>query len=135
MAELVYLASPYSCRRAVSRDDRAHLAARAVAWLTEEGIHAFSPVVHGHECSKGFYSTQWNDEAWLLAALLLLTRCDELMILTIPGWETSAGVNAEHAMAEGMGKPISELRCKNYLNRPEGCHEIVEGDPFKRLAK
>lgn len=39
----------------------------------------------------------------------MLTRCDEVVVLMLPGWETSVGVRDEIAVARELGKPVRFL--------------------------
>ena len=39
----------------------------------------------------------------------MLQRCDELIVLTLTGWETSRGVQAEIAFAKEINLPIKMM--------------------------
>lgn len=48
--------------------------------------------------------TDWA--TWKNYSLELLTKCDELWVLMLPGWELSEGVKQEIKSAEDLGIPV-----------------------------
>ena len=51
-----------------------------------------------------FFHGQLTDEFWLEGTLALLACCDAMVL--VPGWECSAGVEAEIKFAEKHGIPV-----------------------------
>jgi hypothetical protein len=101
---VIYLASPYSHRHAMVREHRYHDACVALANLLRDGHSAFSPIVHGHPLAMLGLPTDWS--YWEAFDRDHISRCDQLAVLTIDGWESSVGVRAEIAIAEELGKPV-----------------------------
>lgn len=85
---MIYLASPYSGNMRYNTEASAAVAAA----FMEQGEEIYSPVAHGHVISK-FRAFSW--ERWMSHCLDMLSRCDEMYVLQIPGWDTSEGVQRE----------------------------------------
>ncbi len=101
---MIYLASPYSHADQSVRECRFHAACCAAARLIREGHTVFSPIVHSHPLTKHGLPGDWD--FWNGQSREQLMRCDELVVLTLDGWEESAGVQAEIGIAEELGMPV-----------------------------
>ena len=100
---LVYLASPYAHPSAAVREARLEAARYVCGKMVDEGVIVMSPLVYlGELAQKGVHPPQ----GWYAYDLQLLARCDELLVLQLPGWEDSKGVLAEVAGAQTKGMPI-----------------------------
>lgn len=106
-SSLIYLAGPYSHIDPLVRAERAIAITRAAVKLISEGKHVFSPITESHQYSMYGVSGGW--EFWKEHDLLMLSKCDELYILTLPGWRESVGVTAEMAEALRTGKTVTLL--------------------------
>lgn len=104
---MIYLASPYSHADPAIREARFHAACRATAALLRAGLVVFSPIVHSHPLVAFALPTGWD--FWERIDRAYLARCDELVVLTLDGWDESAGVRAEIALARDVGKPVRFL--------------------------
>ena len=104
---MIYLASPYSHPNVNIREARYRSVCRATAMLLEAGHSVFSPIVHGHPLAEYGLPTDWA--FWQRYDRDHLTRCDELVVLTLDGWRESIGVTAEVALAVELGKPVRYL--------------------------
>jgi len=108
---LSYLACPYRDESRITEQGRVRESTRAAAWLHKRRVHVFSPLTHSDaiesRCKQdgrpmqGTYQDTWKgiDDAFL-------TRCSSLIILTIPGWDESEGVNDEIHTALDLELPI-----------------------------
>ncbi|MEX0937329.1 MAG: DUF1937 family protein [Pirellulales bacterium] len=101
---MIYLASPYSHDDANVREARYEAACRAVASLLRSGCFAYSPIVHSHPLAAYGLPTDWK--FWESIDRRHLSHCDELAVLTLDGWTTSVGVQAEIRIAHEYGKPV-----------------------------
>ncbi|MEX1232508.1 MAG: DUF1937 family protein [Planctomycetaceae bacterium] len=101
---MIYLASPYSDPSSDVREARYRLACHAVAILLHAGLTCYSPIVHSHPLVQHGFPTDWS--FWELHDRAHLARCDELVVLTIRGWQESIGVSAEVAQAGELGIPV-----------------------------
>ena len=100
---LIYLASPYAHPSADVREARLEAARHVCGRMVEEGRMVMSPLVYlGELAYKGIHPPQ----GWYAFDLQLLARCDELLVLQLPGWEDSRGVLVEIAGAQARGMPV-----------------------------
>ena len=101
----VYLACPYSANYLAIKTQRTHAADVAASKLMNAGLLTFSPISHSHGIAiHGGLPGDWNywkefDEEFVAFARVIV-------VLTIPGYETSIGVDAEVKMAEDFGHPV-----------------------------
>lgn len=100
---LIYLASPYAHPSASVREARLEAVRYVCGEMVNRGKIVMSPLVYlGELAYKGVHLPQ----GWYAFDLQLLARCDELVVLQLPGWEESKGVLAEVAGAQTKGMPI-----------------------------
>ena len=104
---MIYLASPYSHPDAAIREERFRAACQAAAQMMRNGNVVFSPIVHSHPIALHGLPTDWR--FWERHDQEQLTRCDEVVVLTIDGWRESEGVQAEIRIATEFGKPVRYL--------------------------
>lgn len=104
---MIYLASPFSHPDPMVRQARFEAACRAAAELTRQGKTVFAPVVHSYAIAKYGLPDDWK--FWQRHDRRFLEACDEVLVLTLPGWEESVGVQAEIAIARELGKPVRLL--------------------------
>ena len=104
---MIYLASPYSHPDEAIREERYRSACAATVRLLRAGKSVFSPIVLTHGLVAYGLPTDWS--FWEFYDRDHLERCDDLVVLTIDGWDQSIGVAAEIALAMGLGKPIRYL--------------------------
>jgi len=101
---LIYLASPYSHPDSAVIAERYREALSAARYLAAQGRLVFSPIVNSHPLSEAGLPKSWK--FWRSLDLTLVRRSDFLLVLTIPGYETSVGVCEEVGYAELIGKPV-----------------------------
>lgn len=106
---LAYLASPYTL--APDRRLMARKTARLCSRLILSGVHAFSPIVHGHFMSRGEYGEldPLDGELWQQINQPYLEVCEPLIVAHMDGWAESKGVAHEIAYFVKAGKPIFDL--------------------------
>lgn len=102
---LIYLAGPY--RAATIAGVVANIAAARAAALevVREGHYPVTP-----HLNTGLMDGEAADEHFLLGALTMMLRCDEVRLL--PGWRASEGTCLEVAAATRHGIPIVELESR-----------------------
>lgn len=106
--ELIYLACPYTHARPEVREARYDQAVAATAKLLAKGRHVFAPIVYGHDMTtRHKLPVEW--EPWEPFARAMLSRCTELLILPLDGWEQSKGIAAEKAIAKELNLPIDTV--------------------------
>lgn len=104
---LIYLASPYSHDEETIRDLRFLLVCKAAATLMRRGQLVFSPIAHTHPIAAHGLPGHWK--FWERYDRKMIALCDRLVVLTLPGWEKSTGVQAEIRIAQELGKDVSYL--------------------------
>jgi hypothetical protein len=104
---MIYLASPYSHPDQAVRVQRFQAACRTTVALMRAREIVFSPVVHSHPLAEDGLPSDWG--FWERFDRQLLALCDELVVLTLDGWEESTGVQAEIRIATELGKPVRFL--------------------------
>lgn len=109
-SELTYLACPYSHKDRFVRVARWIAANKAAAKLMSAGQYVFSPISHTHpieEASEGKLPMGW--EFWEGFDRQYLNFCKKIIVLRIPGWETSKGVTAEIKIGGELGIPVEYM--------------------------
>ena len=96
---LIYLACPLSSEKPDTMQVR-HVTSNMVAnRLREQGHHVYNPL------SASLFSYDIPDDYWYEIGLNVLSRCDFLLVVQMPGWSESKGVQLEIALAEELGIP------------------------------
>ena len=100
---LIYLASPYAHSSPTVREARLEAVRYVCGQMVNKGKIVMSPLVYlGELAYKGVHPPQ----GWYAFDLQLLARCDQLVVLQLPGWEDSRGVLVEIAGAQTKGLPV-----------------------------
>ena len=109
--KLVYLASVYSWPYDETvtpklKEKRFKLAAKTSGKLMQkfEKVFFFSPIAHSHPQQR--YAKLPFDFKWYQRDLEILSKCDELWILDMPGWDQSEGIKKELEKAKELNLPI-----------------------------
>lgn len=109
-----YLGSPYSHPDVLVREWRYLKALEVTSVLLSNEIWTYSPIVHCHQMAKtfgmptGYAFWQKYDGAMLLA-------CRGMFVLTLEGWEKSAGLTDEIAVIRKLGKTVTYIADKGDL--------------------
>lgn len=102
---LVYLACPYSHPDRDVRLARFEAANKAASVLMRQGMKVFSPISHTHSIAEaGELPLGW--EFWNDYDRAFIERSCKVIVLRIDGWQQSAGVTAEIAIAEELSIPV-----------------------------
>ena len=106
MDKLIYLASPYGHDKpAKLRQQRYEAALVVEAAMMRDGLMVYSPIAHRHPGAvRELYPLGW--EYWKSFDSLIITRCDEVHVLRLTGWESSIGVKAEIDLAKCLDKRV-----------------------------
>ena len=106
--DIVYLASPYTHPKKRVKLIRFRKAARAAAVLIKQGLFIFSPITHTYPMEEYGIPGDW--EFWKAYDEKLLSICSRMIVLCLPGWEESVGVQAEISYMKAANKPISYVK-------------------------
>lgn len=103
--KLAYLAVPYSSPSPFVREARWHASNAGAARLIREGYAVFAPISQSHPIARDHHlGLDWD--SWAALDREMLSRCDEVHVLCIDGWQESKGIKAELAIAEELGLPV-----------------------------
>jgi hypothetical protein len=109
MSKLIYLASPYS-KYPGGRNAAFVVACDKAAELMLQGTKVFCPIAHSHPIEDiGMDGVIQDGDFWLSQDFAVLSRCDELWVYKMPGWDVSYGVGKEIDFAVENGIPIKYL--------------------------
>lgn len=123
---LHYLSSPYNHTDPIVMESRRIAACKKAAELIAKGIAVISPIAHNiaiQQVSK--MDTGWD--VWKDQDLAMLKACGKLLVLQLPGWESSKGIRAEVGFAIENGIPIE------YIVAESVTFEDLQSDPWKSL--
>jgi hypothetical protein len=92
---LIYLASPYSHKDKLIMKERENEVCQ-IAWnLIKEGFLVYCPIAETAAIAKHASVDNTGWEFWREKDLKQLSRCDELYVATLSGWQTSRGIRGE----------------------------------------
>ena len=100
---LIYLAAPLGHPDPSVRHERFDNVNRYCGYLIRQHELVFSPLSLGASVNEDAIS----NSAWYALGLQMLSRCDELRILGLDGWEDSVGVTLETRYARQLHIPVS----------------------------
>jgi hypothetical protein len=107
----VYLAAPYTDENPAVRELRYSMTNQFAARLMEAGFSVFSPISQSHEIARYLPPALLMDhDHWMRMDLPILSRAQLLVVLKLPGWEKSRGVDAELRHARERGIPTAFMR-------------------------
>jgi len=111
--DLIYVACPYSHNDPAVRAERFERANYYSARMMAAGLLVFSPISQTHpialagDLPKGWDFWERYDRAYL-------GICRALVVLCLPGWEQSKGVQAEIKIMDDLKRPVWYIQ--NYNN-------------------
>jgi len=114
MKPLIYLAVPFTHNEKWVQHLRYLLVTAIGDLLIRAGKDIFSPITESY-----MYQTIGNTggtfSTWKAHDFLMLSKCDKLLVLTLPGWKESIGVTAEIQYARRHKIPIEYLSVHELL--------------------
>jgi hypothetical protein len=102
--KLIYLAVPYSHFNREVVELRFKAVNKVAAKLMAGGAFVFSPISHTHPIAKEGLPKGWD--YWEPYDRLMISKCDMMMVLKLPGWEDSVGVTEEILIAMELKIPV-----------------------------
>jgi hypothetical protein len=105
MTGFYYLTSPYT--RYPGGIYAAHAdCCREAGLLMRAGISFFSPIAQGHSIARWGDIDALNQRMWMAFDRPMMDAACGLIVLQLPGWEASDGVDEEIKIFSAAGKPI-----------------------------
>ncbi len=102
-----YLASPYSHPNSIVRELRFRAVEAAVVQMLEDKIWTYSPIVHCHALAQDYLLPK-DFEYWQAYNETMLKPAACIVVLKLPGWDTSAGVGKEIQFACDNNIPVMD---------------------------
>ena len=109
---MIYLACAYTHDNPNTVAERVENARKAMAHLINKGQHVYCPIVQFHEVALN-YNLPGDFIFWQKLNFDMIDRCDEVVVLTLDGWQDSIGVNGEIDYAERNHKPVTYMALPN----------------------
>jgi nucleoside 2-deoxyribosyltransferase len=100
----IYLACPFTDPDPVVQAARHNAANTAAARLIAAGFVVYSPLTHSVPLMEYGFGGDWA--TWERVDRAFLSVCRALIVMIIPGWNQSRGVQAEIAIAQEIGVPV-----------------------------
>ena len=91
--DLIYVACPYWDNDPKVRDERVEISGILTSGFIENGLFAYSPLVHCANLVK--YAPNIREDRWRDFGMQMMKKCDILYVLELDGWKVSKGVTAE----------------------------------------
>jgi nucleoside 2-deoxyribosyltransferase len=116
LGNLYYLASPYSHVSPVVRQLRYEIVNAFAAHLIQQGYHVLEPIVSCHNKAL-LYRLPIGYDYWRQRDRKLIDRSDGVIVVTMPGWKTSQGVQDEITYASRTKKPVYFLDPEDSISK------------------
>jgi len=102
-----YLGAPYSHPDEKVRKFRLDSTSKLASRLFNQGRFVYSPLTHN--ISLSYFGNETTFETWGTFDLEMLSRCDELLVYKLPGWQESKGLLNEINFAKEHNIPITYI--------------------------
>jgi hypothetical protein len=114
MGDIEYLAIPYSDEDETVMDFRAEISDAICADLMNQGRIIFAPISSAHHIAKKYgLPRDWG--FWHKFDEEFVRICKRIIVITLKGWETSTGVQAELDLAKQYGLEIEYIDPTPYI--------------------
>ncbi len=106
---MIYLSAPYYHEDQGVIEQRMIFVKRYAARLVMQGNLVASPLLTYHGLLTPEEMRRVSTHFWMKASASVLKTCDSMVLLMLPGWEQSSGVNAELDWAEKLCIPVQKV--------------------------
>lgn len=104
---MIYLAQPFKHNDPEVMENRYKFAVDFTAKKHERGYRIYSPIVHSYHLNQAFKKGPKDFSFWRIFDFHMLSKADQLWILTMDGWRESEGVQTEMDFAKALGIPYT----------------------------
>lgn len=125
MSRFSYLATPYS-KYPGGLDDAWNDACRAAASLLRAGVPVYSPIAHTHPIAVNGGIDPLDYTFWLKIDEAMMAAADELIVVMMPGWERSKGIEHEVRYFTLADKPIRYVPWPDILTGPAPTPQVED---------
>lgn len=103
--KLYFIACPYSDPNPEIVEQRFNQCTEVAAKLSLAGYAVYSQITMTHPINV-VVSKQGKKISWTPIDEAYMARCDELIVLTLPGWDKSSGVAGEIEYFQSRGRQV-----------------------------
>lgn len=121
---VAYLACPYSHKDPLVKRKRHKVVNQTVHALLAKGIQVYSPLTHNIPINNLGFDGDWLK--WSPFDHEMLSRCDKLIVLKLPGWEASKGVQAEINKAKELNLAIEWMEPLEFDDSDKSLESLIE---------
>jgi len=114
-SEIEYLGLPYTDKNKFILNFRAEISNLIAVELMKQGRIIFAPISSWHPMAMK-YDLPIDFEYWSRLDEEFIKVSKRLLIIQLPGWDTSKGVNLETEIANHYNIPIEYINPNNYLH-------------------
>ena len=117
---MMYLAAPYTHHQSWVREARARVTAQVAGELTRAFIHdwVFAPTLQGHAVARHLPLYIVREHGfWMRQCEQALAEAERLILLPLPGWLESRGVQQELQFCWTHGIRVTMLDCRSWAAR------------------
>ena len=107
MAEIIYIAGPYSHVSQLVRDERETVLTQAAAICAKHGHIVCSPITHSAPLERAGLELTQHD--WLAFNEPFMELATRMLWLKIDGWQDSQGLTWEIEFFRHLKKPVTGL--------------------------
>lgn len=100
-----YIASPYTHTDPKVMEDRFNAVSAFTAQKIKEGEIVYSPIAHSHPLAVS-YRLRGDFDFWMQQNYGMLSKASKMIVLCLPGWQDSKGVQAEIVFAAKCGVAV-----------------------------
>lgn len=104
--KIIYLAVPYTHPDPCVEHLRFKKVTSVAGMLLKEGYGVFSPITHGRPIAEVTQDLPTSADFWETLNKWMMRSCDEVWVLTLPGWQDSKGVTYEIDFAVDTSTPV-----------------------------
>ena len=120
--KLLYVAHPYYHDNPMVMTDRYEAVCEACYLMLASGYKPVSTVMMWHPLKSQFNLDQY-ESVIMETCFCLLVTCDVLVVLTLPGWKDSKGIEGEVEWARHLKIPVRYTSAKDLIMTLE----VVDG--------
>ncbi len=121
---MIYLCSPFTAKNPDGsfnlelQEERYNQITEITGKLQDRYQYAFiGPITQSHQTAKYMSKNSTEFKAWEIRDLTYISRCDEVWVVKLDGWEESRGVAAEIDFALSLGMPVKSINPNMFLDR------------------
>lgn len=131
--KIVYLSAPYSSDLKAEQEGRYNDLLELQGILLEAGVNCVNPLANTVPAAKYMKNMNLGYDDYLKNDLVILDRCDELLVLALPGWTRSEGVKKEIAFALARQLPVTVIEKDEMYKLPNVISGVSLGKSISQL--